>query len=160
MRVVDILEEGVGVSDIVKFLDSDVKITYRVEVKVTGGKKNPYQGRVTKVVRELPVHLTRNEEVYQNARREAGQEDFSVGQGERQGWGTRGEDGLIYNNGMVYVQYIGKGKGLKTEYYVDNRVVDPSEIQGLPDSTTKTDISTGVVVRRLNIASIIEIKPM
>ena len=91
-------------------LDSDVKITYRVEVKVTGGKKNPYQGRVTKVVRELPVHLTRNEEAYQNARREAGQEDFSVGQGERQGWGTRGEDGLIYNNGMVYVQYIGKEK--------------------------------------------------
>lgn len=160
MKVSEILGEGVSAVDIIGYLDSDVKVTYEVEVKLSGGKKNPFLGRVTKIVRELPVHLTRNEEAYVNARQEAGQEDFNVGQGERKGWGNRTDDGLIHNNGLVYVQFIGKGKGVKTEYYVDGQLTDMSEIQGLPSTQTKADVATGVVVRRLNIASIISIKPM
>lgn len=160
MRVGEILCEGVSVVDIIKLLDSDVRVTYEVSVPVVGGKKNPFQGRVTKVVNELPVHLTRNEEAYVKARQDAGAEDFNVGQGERKGWGNRTDDGLIHHDGKVYVQYIGKGRGLKSEYYVDGQVVDASEIQGLPDSQTKSDILTGVVVRRLNIASILSIKPI
>lgn len=153
MKVHDVLVEKVSPQDLVTKLDEEVTLTYSVGVKLTGGKKNEQQGRITKTVKDMPVLLV-GPGTYQRVRRESGDEEFEA---KARKWGIRNEQGLIEHNGQLYVEYIAKGRG-QVQFMLDGQPIDKSQVVGLPPTTTQSDINTGVILRALNIESIIAIR--
>lgn len=139
-------------------------------VSLKGGKKNPYQGRVTKRTSNNQVMLFTNEKSngYENMvkrRLEAEGKDpnsFTVGSLK---WGKRVENTpFIEHNGNYYLQVI-FNKGGTSNYYVDNKLVDPSTIEGLPEKKEPSEdnkqglsAENQVVVRTFAIDSIAAIR--
>ena len=150
MSLLTFLLESSMEQQVLANLGQEVHITYLKDEKLAGGKKNPHQGRITKLVRNLPVQLVAPGD-YQKARQGAGQEDF---QAQARKWGTRRPDGLIEHNGELYIEYIAKGPGQKSQYFCDGQPIDKSEIQGLAPSVTKSDESSGVTLRALKLSTI------
>lgn len=159
MKTLDILtplQESVSTQDLISKLGQEATISYSSDVKLTGGKKNPQLGKVKKLTNNLQVLLIGNGGEYAAARKaEAGGEDFEV---QPRKWGTRNADGLINHNGVLYVEFIVKGRGEKSQYFLDGQPIDKSEIQGLPAETTPSDQASGVVLRAIKIENIISLK--
>jgi hypothetical protein len=133
------------------------------EVKLKGGKKNPMQGRVTKVTRgaNTMVFSTTQCSAYEDmvkrrmVKEGLDPDTFTV---QKRKWGTRvGHTPFIEHNGTKYLEcfFISPGK---TEYQLDGTPIDPSEIQGLPDTkpseSSQGGIEDKVVVRTFKLDSI------
>lgn len=137
------------------------------DVKLKGGKGNPFQGRVYKKTLGSTVILAVSaENVYANMVKkrllEEGK-DFSEFKLKPRTWGVReGDTCIINHNDKKYLECIFV-KGGKSTYYVDGVETDPSEIQGLDEPVKVNEESQGglenkVVIRTYDINSIDEIR--
>ena len=146
-----------------------VGIDTRTEVKLTGGRKNVQQGRVTKVMRGATVMVFTNAEV--NAydamvrRRLAAEgldpESFTLGE---RVWGTRvAGTPFVEHNGKYYLETIFLKPGT-VEYELDGVPVSPLLIEGLPDSRVDPESQAGlgdkVVVRTFALDSIMGLRAL
>ncbi len=139
------------------------------EVKLTGGKKNPQQGRVTKrmVGASVMVFQNKNSSAY-----EAMVQRRLVAEGKDPAnfvlsprtWGTR-----IPNLPIVEHQKDGQDKYYleviflkpgETEYRIDCAPCRPEDIQGLPESTAgeQGGLDDKVIIRTFAADSITEIR--
>lgn len=131
------------------------------EIKLTGGKANPFQGRVTKssVGNQVMVFTNKKSNAYDNmVKRRLEQEGkdpatFVLG---ALPWGTRIENTpFIQHNGELYLQLIYMKAG-KTSYLVDG-LPYAGEIPGLPvekEPTGQAGLENQVIVRTLKEKSI------
>lgn len=153
MKLTQILENADIVQQLISNMGQDVLLTYEVEEKLLGGKKNEMLGRVSKRVSNIPCQLAGQGD-YKSAMTDSGKEEYAPTTG---GWGSMREDGLIDHKGELYVEYISKGRPQKVEYFLDGTPIDKSEIVGLKPSTTAPDQETSVIVRRVKVKSIISV---
>jgi hypothetical protein len=137
------------------------------EVKLTGGKKNPFQGRVQKTTRGANVMVFNSTEQngYENMikRRmlEEGKDPSTFTLGKR-AWGQRIEQSpFIDHNGKTYLECIFITPG-KTTYLVDGVEVDKDDIEGIPVTKESEDSQGGidnkVVIRTFSLESIQSVK--
>jgi len=142
---------------------SFVGIDTRTEVKLTGGRKNPQQGRVTKVMRGATVMVFSNAEtnaydaMVRRRLAEEGKDPDSFELGER-AWGTRiPGTPFVEHNGKHYLETIFMRPGA-VEYELDGNPIDKSDIQGLPapriDEDSQGGLDNKVVIRTFALDSI------
>jgi len=118
------------------------------EVKLTGGKKNPFQGRVTKKTSNNMVIMTNTpENVYSNMVKkrlvEEGK-DFKEFELKPRKWGIReGDTCIIDHNGKKYLEAIFV-RGGDSVYYVDGVETDPDKIEGLPEKKMSEESQGGL----------------
>lgn len=113
-----------------------ISINTNTDVKLTGGKKNPQQGLVTKVTEGLNVMVFQNKKTnaYQNMvnkrlKQEGKMTEFEVG---TRKWGTRMEgQPFVEHNGQHYLEVICLGAGT-SHYEVNGIETAASNIEGLP----------------------------
>lgn len=155
---------------------SFVGVTMETEVKLTGGKKNPMLGRVTKVseVQAMVAKTAEDVSVYQNAVNkrliaEGKDGNFEAG---HLPWGSwkDGLFGLIIENtpkstGIKgdYIRLAVLNTISKPQYLLDGKPVDKSEIEGLP--VKKTEGKQGglseenkMIIRSPKVESILAIR--
>jgi len=147
---------------------SFIGLDTKSEVKLKGGKKNPMQGRVTKITTgaNTMVFATESGSPYEamvkRRLEEEGKdpESFTVGP---RAWGTRikGTPFIEHkDNHYLEVIYISPGK---TEYFLDGEPIEKDEIEGLGVDTEKTEKGQGglenkVVIRTFKTDSIVAIR--
>ena len=133
-------------------------------VKLKGGKKNPYQGRVTEVVEGSNVTISFGEDsIYENSVRRKiekegkDQEDFEL---KPRAWGTRiAGTPYIEHDDKHYLECIFNHAG-KTKYLLDGAEIDISTIEGFEKPAEKEDdpsqggIEKKVIIRTYSIDSI------
>lgn len=137
------------------------------DVKLKGGKKNPFQGRVVKRTTGNRVQLFTSYKGYQNMvnRRLAAEGKVADFESKPLPWGQRVDDSpIIEHNGKFYLQVIFQ-KGGESEYLVDNKVVFKDTIEGLDEKPIQSgrqglDDENTVVVRTFALDSIREIRMM
>lgn len=157
------LETVLEAIDIAK--DSDkVLLSTMSGVKLTGGKKNPLQGKVVKNVCDAQV-IFNDGQTYTNMIKEQmaneGKDPSEFKASERP-WGKRVNDTpIIEHNGQYYLETIFVSAG-DTAYLVDGMVTDKSEIEGLPkpkvSESSQGGVDNKVVVRTHKLDSITVIK--
>ena len=139
-------------------------------VKLKGGKKNPFQGRVTKVVEGSNVTIAFGEEsLYENSVRRKiekegkDQADFEL---KPRAWGTRiAGTPYIEHNDKHYLECIFNHAG-KTKYLVDGVETAADEIEGLDiekkvsdkEDTSQGGVEEKVIIRTYSIDSITTIR--
>ena len=144
-----------------------VSIDTVTEVKLTGGKKNPLQGRVKKITRGANVMIFAGTEQngYENMvkRRmlEEGKDPSTFTLGKR-AWGTRlGETPFIEHNGNYYLECVFISPG-KSVYLVDGVETPKDEITGIPESKENPESQGGienkVVIRTFSLDSISSVR--
>lgn len=144
---------------------SFVGIDTHVDVKLTGGKKNPQQGRVTKRMTGATCMAFTNQNV--NAYKEMVQrrlgkegkdpEDFQL---KERAWGTRVPNmPIVEHNGAYYLEVIFMKPG-KVEYLLDGVVVPESAIEGLPAKKEgeQGGLEDKVIIRDYKAESITELR--
>lgn len=126
------------------------------QVKLTGGKKNPLQGRVTKRTTGLTGMIFSDKESngYENqVNRELAKlgitDTFKAGSS-RWGHHIPGTPFIEHKDNM-YLQVILTGKSKQTKYYVDGIETPVDEIQGLPK---RQPIKNNVNCKRFKFDSI------
>lgn len=145
---------------------SFIGIDTHTDVKLTGGKKNPHQGRVTKRMIGAAVQAFTNTNVNAYAamvkRRLVAEgkpaTDFQLGP---RAWGTRVPNmPIVEHNGAYYLEAIFHKPG-NSEYLLDGVVVDPSTIQGLPAASEGGEqggLEDKVIIRTFKAESITELR--
>lgn len=137
------------------------------DVPLSGGKKNPMQGRVTKHTTGNRVQLFTSHKGYMNMVNRRLAEEGKVADFEPAAlrWGSRVDDSpLIEHNGKFYLQVIFH-KGGESTYYLDNTPIAKDDIEGLkPDTQNagRTGLEDGnePIVRTFALDSIREIRMM
>lgn len=134
-------------------------------VPLKGGKKNPFQGRVTKVTTNNQVILftNQNSSGYENMvkrRLEAEGKDPSTFMSGPLPWGKRiPNTPFIEHNGKYYLQAIFNHAGV-SEYFVDGEPAVVEEIEGMPEAKETGESKQGlskenqVIVRTFALESI------
>lgn len=133
------------------------------DVKLTGGKKNPLQGRVQKLTRGANVMVFNDTEQngYENMikrRMEREGKDPSTFTLGKRAWGQRIEQSpFIDHNGKKYIECIFVSPG-KSTYLVDGVETDKEDIEGIPESKENPDSQGGidnkVVIRAYSLDSV------
>lgn len=134
---------------------------------LTGGKKNPMQGRVTKKTTgaSVMVFQNKNGSAYQAMveRRLAaeGKDPSSFTLGERK-WGERIKNTpFITHKGELYLEVIFLKAG-KSEYFLDGKPIAKSDIQGIeksaPNEESQGGLDNKVVIRTFRAESITAIR--
>jgi len=132
------------------------------DVKLTGGKKNPFQGRVTKRVTgsNVMVFQNKNSNGYENmVRRRLEKEGKNPDTFELKprAWGTRLSGApFVEHKGAYYVEVIFLHPGA-TEYLVDGNVTPKTQITGMPaekEEAVQGGLSDKVVIRTYKADSI------
>ena len=132
-------------------------------VKLTGGKSNPLQGRVTKLVTGSNVMVFQNKNIngydamVKRRLEKEGKDPGSFVIGPR-AWGER-EDGMpfVHHNGKMYLEVIFMSAG-DVEYLVDD-LPYVGNIQGLPVSTEghQGGLDNKVIIRTYTIENVVAI---
>lgn len=148
---------------------SFVSISTVTTPKLTGGKSNPHQGRVQKVMTSANVMVfqNKNSNGYENMvnRRliAEGKDPASFTLGARQ-WGTRLENLPIVEhtkdgNTKHYLEVIFLKAGA-SHYTLDGNIVPASSIQGLQDKVEgeQGGLNDKVVIRTFDVENITEIR--
>lgn len=140
-----------------------ISISTETPVKLKGGKSNPFQGRVTKVVNgsNVMVFQNKNTNGYANMIRrrleKEGKNPDSFQLSPRQ-WGVRDKDApFVRHNGKLYLEVIYLKAG-EVEYRLDGVKVNPSTIEGL-DLESKSEGEQGglnnkVIIRTYDVSNI------
>lgn len=140
-----------------------IGLTTETDVKLTGGKKNPLQGRVKKITVGSNVMVFQNKNgssyeamVQRRLEKEGIYPHFEVGPRK---WGTRiPNTPFIEYNGEYYLEVIFLRKG-RTHYTVDGVETPKEQINGIPvyrgeaDQGGLTD-DNKVIIRTYKISSI------
>lgn len=133
---------------------------------LTGGKKNPHQGRVTKACIGSQVQCFQNKHVNgydaMVKRRLVAEgkaaEDFQLGP---RAWGTRlPNEPIIEHKGEYYLEVIFKSAG-NVEYMLDGVPCAKSQIEGLKPSSgggEQGGLDNKVVIRTYKLSSIQKIR--
>lgn len=140
-----------------------------VTVKLKGGKKNPFQGRVTKRTEGSSVMLftNKNSSGYANMvkrRLEEEGKDASGFELKARTWGERiPNTPFVAHKDKNYLECVFL-KGGKSTYMVDGEVIDVDTIEGF-DKPVVSDVSQGgldnrVVIRTYDITSIEKMRVM
>ena len=135
-------------------------------VKLTGGKKNPQQGRVTKQMRGATVMCfsNANGSAY-NAmvkRRLAAEgrdpESFELG---ARAWGERiAGTPFVTHKGKTYLEVIFMRSG-EVQYMLDGEPVSAEQIEGLPERkepTGQAGLENQVIIRTFDIDNIVALR--
>jgi hypothetical protein len=101
------------------------KLMYKTTVKLTGGKKNEMQNRITKVTTAF-VDLNRDS-IYETEMKEKDPTFVS----KPRAWGVRREDGWIEHKGVLYNDFIVR-EYINSFYFLDEEPIDEEKIIGLP----------------------------
>jgi len=144
---------------------SFVGIDTETVVKLTGGKKNPMQGRVTKVTTGANVMAFQNKNcnAYENMvnRRldsEGNGDKFEVGPRK---WGTRVDNlPLVEHKGALYFELIFNSAG-ETSYKLDGVAIAKDAIEGLPvrrASSGQGGLKDTVIIRTFKVASLTAVR--
>lgn len=118
------------------------------EVKLTGGKSNPFQGRVTKrsTGHRVIVFQNKNSNAYENMverRLVAEGKDPASFELQPRKWGTRiPETPFIEHNGQLYLEVIFLGAG-NSEILVDGKPYK-GDIPGFPQERDNADSQGGL----------------
>lgn len=137
------------------------------DVKLTGGKKNPQQGRVTKRMTGAQVMCFTNSktnayDAMVRRRLEAeGKDPESFELGPR-AWGHRiTGTPFVEHNGKHYLEVIFMKSGA-VQYLLDGQPVDETAIEGLPDRKEgeQAGLEDKVVLRTFSLDSIVELRAM
>lgn len=144
---------------------SFIGIDTHTDVKLTGGKKNPQQGRVTKRMTGAVVQAFTNQNVNAYAemvkrRLVAEGKPASDFQLSPRAWGVRVPNmPIVEHNGAYYLEAIFHKPG-KSEYLLDGVVVPESAIQGLPAATAgeQGGLEDKVIIRTFKAESITELR--
>lgn len=134
------------------------------EVKLKGGKKNPFQGRVTKRTAGSNVTVAFGDDsAYANAvkkRMVAEGKDPATFELKPRTWGTRISGTPFIEHGEKhYLECIFNHAG-ETTYFVDGVETDPATIEGLelsvpkPSETAQGGIENQVIIRTYDVNSI------
>ena len=119
-----------------------VEIEYVSDVKLTGGKKNPLQGKVRKLT-QVQAEICNSDQYRQRVQKQLISEGKSTGDYEfgKRAWGERvGNSALIEHKGERYLEFL-VDKKMSTHYLVDGNLADASSIDGLPKkSERKIDV--------------------
>lgn len=131
---------------------------------LTGGKKNPMQGRVTKITRGASVMVFQNKHTnaYENMvnRRLASEgidTAFEVGP---RTWGERIQNTpFVEHKGNHYLEVIFLKPG-KSEYYLDDQRIDKSHIIGLTEKPEgeQGGLENKVIIRTFAVDNIIALR--
>lgn len=147
-----------------------------VSVKLTGGQKNPMQGRVKKLTEGHRVMIFKNGNGYKNMVNRRLQKQFeeigmtTVELFERianpefepgpRPWGERVEDSpIISHKGKLYLECIFLKAG-ESKYFLDGEEIAKEEIIGLPEKTegAQGGLIDKVIVRTFALESIIKVR--
>lgn len=144
-----------------------ISISTKTDVTLKGGKGNPQQGKVKKVMTGANVMVFQNKETngYENMvkRRLIAEgkdpETFKLGP---RPWGVRIEGTpIITHKDQDYLEVIFLTSG-KSHYEIDGQIVDKEAIKGLPEETVNEEaqgsLEDKVIVRTFKAQSITEIK--
>ena len=135
------------------------------DVKLTGGKKNAQQGRVTKQMTGAQVMCFTNSktnayDAMVRRRLEAeGKDPDSFELGPR-AWGERiAGTPFVSHNGKHYLEVIFLKSGA-VQYLLDGQPVDETAIEGLPDRKEgeQAGLENKVVLRTFSLDSIVELR--
>lgn len=135
------------------------------DVKLTGGKKNPHQGRLKKRMTGAQVMCFSNSksnayEAMVRRRLEAeGKDPESFELGPR-AWGTRiAGTPFVEHNGKHYLEVIFLRAGT-VEFLLDGHVISAGMIEGLPDKQEggQGGLDNTVVIRTFALDSITELR--
>jgi hypothetical protein len=129
-----------------------------------GGKKNPHQGRVTKISKgaSVMVFQNKNSNAYENMverrLKAEGKDPASFTLGER-AWGTRiTGTPFIEHKGETYLEVIFLKAPKETVFLLDGKEVDAAEIEGLEPAAVKEESQGGlenkVIIRTFKCDSI------
>lgn len=139
------------------------------QVKLKGGKKNPFQGRVTKFTKNSSVMLFTNKSsnAYENMvkrRLETEGKDPSSFELKARAWGSRiPNTPFVEHKDNKYLECIFL-KGGKSVYLVDGVETPKEQIEGLEEKSSKDDSQGGldnkVIIRTYSIDSIKELRVM
>lgn len=141
-----------------------VGIDTETEVKLTGGKKNPMQGRVTKVTKGSNVMVFQNGGGYgamvQRRLEQEGKDPASFELSERR-WGTRVQGGpFVEHKGSLYLEVIFLKAG-EVSYLLDGQPIAKEDIEGLPASRGEAEqggLENKVVIRTFKVDSIVAMR--
>jgi hypothetical protein len=142
-----------------------VGLDTHTDVALTGGRKNPQQGRVTKRVTGSVVQLftNQNRNAYLDMVRRRleleGKDPLSFELSERK-WGTRVPNmPIVEHNGAYYLEVIFHRAG-EVEYLLDGIVVPAGAIQGMPPrrEADQGGLERRVVLRDYRADSIVEMR--
>lgn len=132
-------------------------------IQLTGGKKNPMQGRVTKKTSGGSVQFfgnTKSNGYLNMKRRKAaknGDADAANIKPKKRVWGERiKETPLIFHKGKVYVELVYLHAPKNVEYFLDGKPIDKASIKGLPKSRKSNPGE--VVLRVLKLETITRLK--
>ena len=141
--------------------DDIIKLTTMSDVKLTGGKKNPLQGKVTKVTEGATVNLmdgTTYGEVVKEQMVKEGKDpnDFKINE---RPWGIRVDNTpLIKHNDQYYLETMHLSGGTTT-YMVEGNPTNKDDIEGLPvtkvSESSQGGIDNKVIIRTHKLESIV-----
>lgn len=143
-----------------------VGITTSTEPKLTGGKNNPFKGRVRKIMTGATVMVFQNKNVHGydamvKRRLEQEGKDPASFQLSPRAWGTRlSNTPIVEHNGQYYLEVIFLNSGT-VHYEVDGVVTDPATITGLEldrQEGQQGGLSNKVIIRTFKIDSLISMK--
>lgn len=143
-----------------------ISIDTLTEVKLKGGKSNPYQGRVQKLTIGNTVQIFANKTTngYENMvkRRLVGEgKDPNNFELSPRAWGTRLEGiPFVEHKGEHYLEVIFIKPG-ETSFLLDGEEIDPEDIEGLecaPIGGEQGGLEDKVVLRTFKCDSILRIK--
>jgi hypothetical protein len=133
------------------FQGKDALISYVKEEKLTGGKKNEHQGRIVKVIKNLPVQII-GKGHYAAKQIENGNTEYEA---KPRAWGIWNDDGMLEHKGELYVECIITGKG-ESSYLLDGEPIEKADIIGLPE--VKLSEGTEIPVRAIKLKNVIGIE--
>ena len=153
-QLIDLFTNNINGASFITF-DSET------QVKLSGGKSNPQQGKITKVTtnNNVIVFQNKNSNGYDNMVKRRleneGKDPSSFVLSERK-WGTRIPDTcIIEHNGQYYLEVIFLNCGQST-YYCDGVQIDKQDIIGLPKTNEgqQGGLDNKVIIRTFKFDSI------
>ena len=144
---------------------SFVGLDTHTDVKLTGGQKNPMQGRVTKRMIGATVMSFQNKNVnayeamVQRRLTAEGKDPAKFELGER-AWGVRIPNmPIVEHKGEYYLEVIFLKQG-DTAYYLDGNHINKEDIIGLPAASTgeQGGLENKVIIRTFKADSITELR--
>ena len=142
-----------------------IGLTTETDVKLTGGKKNPLQGRITKrTVSSVQIFTNKNGSAYA-AKVQRGLDKEGNGvvfELSPRAWGERIEGTpFVTHKGVDYLEVI-FNKVISTEYFLDGNVsIKVEDIDGLPAKKPEGEqggLEDKVIIRTYKLDSIQEIR--
>lgn len=131
-------------------------------VTLLGGKKNPMQGRVTKVTTGSNVMVFQNGGYNAMVQRRLAQEgkDPESFELSPRAWGTRVQGGpFVEHKGALYLEVIFLSAG-KVQYMFDGQPIAKDQIEGLKESSEgrQGGLENKVVIRTFKVDSIVALR--